>query len=92
MLRWSVILEAQCFTRILMPTNLVWSDIAIRLLCTIVAGGLIGFNRGEHGRPAAANTLLVALARSVNILFVRTRTLSGRHPGGYDQTRLDTTS
>ncbi len=38
-----------------MPTNLVWSDIAIRLLCTIVAGGLLGFNRGEHGRPAAAN-------------------------------------
>jgi putative Mg2+ transporter-C (MgtC) family protein len=46
-----------------MPTNLVWSDIAIRLLCTIVAGGLIGYNRGEHGRPAGLRTtMLVALA------------------------------
>jgi putative Mg2+ transporter-C (MgtC) family protein len=46
-----------------MPTNLVWSDIAIRLLCTIVAGGAIGFNRGEHGRAAGLRTMiLVALA------------------------------
>lgn len=46
-----------------MPTNLVWSDIAIRLLCTIVAGGSIGFNRGEHGRAAGLRTMiLVALA------------------------------
>jgi len=46
-----------------MPTNLVWSDIAIRLLCTIVAGGVIGYNRGEHGRPAGLRTMiLVSLA------------------------------
>src|SRR5580698_2461295 len=58
-----------------MPTNLVWSDIAIRLFCTIVAGGLIGFNRGKHGRPAGLRTtILVALAAclariQVNILL-----------------------
>jgi putative Mg2+ transporter-C (MgtC) family protein len=46
-----------------MPTNLVWSDVAIRLLCTVVAGGLIGFDRSDHGRPAGLRTtMLVALA------------------------------
>jgi putative Mg2+ transporter-C (MgtC) family protein len=45
------------------------------LFCTIVAGGWIGFNRGEHGRPAGLRTtLLVALAAcfamiQVNILL-----------------------
>jgi putative Mg2+ transporter-C (MgtC) family protein len=57
------------------PVNLEWSDIAIRLLCTIVAAGLIGFDRGERGRPAGLRTtLLVALAAclamvQVNILL-----------------------
>jgi putative Mg2+ transporter-C (MgtC) family protein len=49
----------------------VWSDIAVRLLCTIVAGGLIGFNRGEHGRPAGLRTtLLVALAACLAMIQV----------------------
>jgi putative Mg2+ transporter-C (MgtC) family protein len=52
-----------------MPTNLEWSDIAIRLLCTIVAGGLIGYNRGEHGRPAGLRTMiLVALAACLSMI------------------------
>lgn len=47
-----------------MPMNLGWSDISIRLLCTIVAGAWIGYNRGEHGRPAGLRTtMLVAVAR-----------------------------
>lgn len=46
-----------------MPMNLEWSDVAIRILCTIVAGALIGYDRGEHGRPAGLRTtMLVALA------------------------------
>src|ERR1700722_77441 len=54
-----------------MPTNLVWSEIAIRLLCTIVAGGLIGYNRGEHGRPAGLRTtMLVALAACLAMIQV----------------------
>ncbi len=39
-----------------MPTNLVWPDITIRLLCTFVAAAIIGYNRGEHGRPAGLRT------------------------------------
>ena len=46
-----------------MTRNLEWSDIAVRLICTVAAGALIGFNRGEHGRPAGLRTtILVALA------------------------------
>jgi putative Mg2+ transporter-C (MgtC) family protein len=53
------------------PTNLEWPDIAIRLLCTILAAGSIGFNRGEHGRPAGLRTtILVALAACLAMIQV----------------------
>jgi|SRR5215472_17840861 len=46
-----------------MPIAPEWSDLVIRLLCTIAAGALIGFDRGEHGRTAGLRTtLLVSLA------------------------------
>jgi putative Mg2+ transporter-C (MgtC) family protein len=52
-----------------MPIHLEWSDIAIRLLCTSAAGFLIGFDRGEHGRPAGLRTvILVALAACIAML------------------------
>jgi putative Mg2+ transporter-C (MgtC) family protein len=52
-----------------MPTTLGWNDIALRLALTVVAGALIGFNRGEHGRPAGLRTtLLVCLAASVAMI------------------------
>jgi putative Mg2+ transporter-C (MgtC) family protein len=46
-----------------MPLILTWEQIALRLALSIVAGLVIGFNRGEHGRPAGMRTtLLVCLA------------------------------
>jgi putative Mg2+ transporter-C (MgtC) family protein len=52
-----------------MATNLAWSDIAVRLLCTALAGALIGFNRGEHGRPAGLRTtMLVSLAARLSMI------------------------
>ena len=52
-----------------MPTTLGWNEIALRLALTVVAGGLIGFNRGEHGRAAGLRTtLLVCLAASVAMI------------------------
>ena len=52
-----------------MPTTLGWSEIALRLALTVVAGSLIGLNRGEHGRPAGLRTtLLVCLAASVGMI------------------------
>ena len=61
-----------------MPLTLTWQDIAIRLVLSVVAGGLIGLDRGEHGRPAGLRTtLLVCLAAAIamiqaNLLLVTT--------------------
>jgi len=52
-----------------MPETLSWSDIALRLLLTAMAGAAIGADRGERGRPAGLRTtLLVCLAASVAMI------------------------
>lgn len=52
-----------------MSTSLEWSEIAVRLALTVSAGALIGFDRGEHGRPAGLRTtLLVCLAASIAMI------------------------
>jgi len=52
-------------------THIEWSDIGLRLLLTLVAGTLIGINRGEHGRPAGLRTtLLVGLAACLSMIQV----------------------
>jgi putative Mg2+ transporter-C (MgtC) family protein len=54
-----------------MPIALTWSEIAIRLLCTVAAGALIGTNRSEHGRAAGLRTsILVGLAACIAMLQV----------------------
>jgi putative Mg2+ transporter-C (MgtC) family protein len=52
-----------------MPVVLDWKEVALRLALTFVAGLAIGFNRGEHGRPAGMRTtLLVCLAASLSMI------------------------
>ncbi len=52
-----------------MPVTIGWGEIALRLILTVIAGGLIGLNRGEHGRPAGLRTvLLVTLAASLSMI------------------------
>lgn len=52
-----------------MPVTIGWSEISIRLALTLLAGALIGFNRGEHGRPAGMRTtILVCLAASLSMI------------------------
>lgn len=52
-----------------MPTQLPWSEIALRLLLTVVAGTIVGLDRGEHGRPAGLRTtLLVCLSAAVSMI------------------------
>ncbi len=54
-----------------MPLTLTWQDIALRLALSVVAGAMIGFDRGEHGRPAGLRTtLLVCLAAAVSMIQV----------------------
>jgi putative Mg2+ transporter-C (MgtC) family protein len=63
-----------------MPLHVTWTDLAVRILCTLIAGALIGYNRGEHGKAAGLRTtMLVCLAASVAMLQVNyLLTLSGR--------------
>jgi len=59
-----------------MPLTLTWHEITLRLVLSVVAGGLIGLDRGEHGRPAGLRTtLLVCLAAAV--AMVQTNLLLG---------------
>src|ERR1700728_2417613 len=52
-----------------MPLILTWHDIALRLALSVAAGGLIGLDRGEHGRPAGLRTtLLVCLAAALAMI------------------------
>jgi putative Mg2+ transporter-C (MgtC) family protein len=47
-----------------------WLDIALRLVLTMVASGLLGWDRGEHGRPAGVRTtLLVGLAACIAMVI-----------------------
>jgi putative Mg2+ transporter-C (MgtC) family protein len=52
-----------------MPLVVDWSDIALRLAFTVLAGALIGLERDERGRPAGLRTmLLVCLAASLAMI------------------------
>jgi putative Mg2+ transporter-C (MgtC) family protein len=52
-----------------MTTELHWTAIALRLLLTIIAGGILGFERSKTGHPAGLRTtLLVTLAASIAMI------------------------
>jgi putative Mg2+ transporter-C (MgtC) family protein len=52
-----------------MPVDLTWPDLVIRLVCTLIAGAIIGYDRGEHGKAAGLRTtVLVCMAASVAML------------------------
>jgi putative Mg2+ transporter-C (MgtC) family protein len=54
----------------MMPLHPGWEDLALRIACTVAAGGLIGINRDEHGRPAGLRTmLLVGLAACLAMIL-----------------------
>jgi putative Mg2+ transporter-C (MgtC) family protein len=66
-----------------MSILLTWPEIALRLCLTILAGTLIGINRGEHGRPAGLRTtLLVCL--SASLAMIQTNLLLGTAGKGPD--------
>jgi len=68
-----------------MPVHMSWQDVALRLALSVVAGGLIGFNRSEHGRPAGLRTtILVCLAATVAMIQANMMLeLSGRKPDSF---------
>ena len=68
-----------------MSITITWTEITLRLFLTLLAGTLIGINRGEHGRPAGLpTTLLVCLAAS--LAMIQTNMLlgtAGRSPNSF---------
>jgi putative Mg2+ transporter-C (MgtC) family protein len=68
-----------------MPLSPAWGDICLRLVLTLMAGAIIGFNRGARGHAAGLRTtMLVCLAASVamiqaNILLP----VSGKTPASF---------
>lgn len=63
-----------------MPLQLTWQDLVVRLVCTLIAGAIIGYDRGERGKAAGLRTtILVCLAASVAMLQMNyPLTLSGK--------------
>ncbi|KWV57049.1 ATPase [Bradyrhizobium macuxiense] len=52
-----------------MPLHPTWPDIAIRLALTVLAGAIIGFDRGARGHAAGLRTtILVGLAASLSMI------------------------
>ena len=48
---------------------LTWDEIALRLGLTVIAGGLVGYNRSSHGQQAGLRTnILVCLAAAISMI------------------------
>ncbi len=69
----------------MMPIELHWPEIAVRLLCAMGASGLIGLNRSEHGHAAGLRTaILVCLAACIAMIQVNLLLpLAGRSPNSF---------
>jgi putative Mg2+ transporter-C (MgtC) family protein len=53
----------------MMPLHPTWEDICLRLLLTVIAGAMLGFDREARGHAAGLRTtILVALAASVAMI------------------------
>jgi putative Mg2+ transporter-C (MgtC) family protein len=68
-----------------MPVHIGWYEIALRLILTVVAGLLIGYNRTEHGKAAGLRTtVLVCLAASLAMIQVNLLLpTAGRSPDSF---------
>ena len=68
-----------------MSLQLTWSDIAIRLALTMVAGAIVGFDRGARGHAAGfRTTILVGLAASVAMIQANVLlSVSGKTPTSF---------
>jgi putative Mg2+ transporter-C (MgtC) family protein len=68
-----------------MPLDLTWADIAVRLALTMLAGAIIGSNRGARGHAAGfRTTILVGLAASVAMILTNILlSLTGKTPESF---------
>ena len=68
-----------------MQVSLEWYEIATRLALATAAGGVLGFDRSERGRPAGLRTtMLVCLAAAVSMLQTKLLlSLKGKTPESF---------
>ncbi|MBR8457894.1 MgtC/SapB family protein [Burkholderia dolosa] len=66
-----------------MPIDLHWTDVLIRVGLSLVADGLIGFDRSESGKTAGLRTtILVCLAACLSMLQVNALLVQAGKPDG----------
>src|SRR5690554_2770579 len=66
-------------------------EIAIRLVLSVVLGGLIGLERESHGRPAGFRTHILVCIGSTLVMIISAYAFmefSTGRPGGYDPGRI----
>ncbi|HEY1964890.1 MAG TPA: MgtC/SapB family protein [Acidobacteriaceae bacterium] len=70
-----------------MPFTLTWSDVALRLACTVLAGALVGADRDERGKAAGIRTnVLVCLAASLSMILANgLLSTSGKNSSSFAQ-------
>lgn len=68
-----------------MSPVMTWHDLIVRILATVLAGGLIGFDRDEHGGAAGLRTtILVCLAAAIAMMQANVLLpMTGKQPGSY---------
>ncbi|KWF12534.1 MgtC/SapB family protein [Burkholderia pseudomultivorans] len=67
----------------LMPVELQWHDVLVRIVLALVAGGLVGLDRSESGKTAGLRTtILVCLAACLSMLQVNALLLQAGKPEG----------
>ena len=73
-----------------MPLHPNWQDICVRLALTMIAGAIIGFNRGARGHAAGfRTTILVGLAASVAMIQANLLlSLGGKTPDSFAEMDL----
>jgi putative Mg2+ transporter-C (MgtC) family protein len=69
----------------MMPLSPGWQEICVRLALTMIAGAIIGFNRGARGHAAGfRTTILVGLAASVAMIQTNMLlSLAGKTPESF---------
>jgi putative Mg2+ transporter-C (MgtC) family protein len=73
-----------------LPLDITWSEISLRLALALAAGTLIGLNRSVHGHEAGLRTtILVTLAAAVTMIQVNLLLgLTGKAPNSFIQLDL----
>jgi putative Mg2+ transporter-C (MgtC) family protein len=69
----------------MMPLHPSWEEIALRLILTMIAGAMMGFNRSARGHAAGLRTtILVALAASIAMIQANVLlSLGGKDAGSF---------